>query len=100
MSVGIEILPEAQRMLEAADEHWTDEHGYFAENPLLNELESAADRLRANPEIGVIVRRGRSTIRRLLMQSGWHIYYRFRTERKLVEILAVWFAGRGSGPPL
>jgi plasmid stabilization system protein ParE len=98
--ITVEILPEAQRMLDEADEHWAGEHGFLAENPLLDEVLRASDVLRANPQIGIIVRRGRSEIRRLLLHSGWHLYYRFSADRQLVEILAVWFASRGSAPPL
>jgi plasmid stabilization system protein ParE len=98
--ITIEILPEAQRMLDEADERWVTEHGLLADNPMLSEIMHASDLLRTNPEIGVIVRRGRAEIRRLLLHSGWHLYYRFRSDRQLIEILAVWFANRGSGPPL
>jgi plasmid stabilization system protein ParE len=91
--VTVEILPEARRMLDEADEHWIHEHGFLEDNPLLGEIEHAGELLRA-PEIGVIVRRARSVIRRLLLPSGWHIYYRFRADRQVVEILAVWFARR------
>lgn len=87
-------------MLDEADERWVAEHGFLTENPLLNEILHASDRLRTNPQIGVIVRRDRTEIRRLLLHSGWHVYYRFHSDRQLVEILAVWFASRGSTPPL
>jgi plasmid stabilization system protein ParE len=96
----VEILPEAQRMLDEADEHWVGEHGFLAENPLLDEVLRASDLLRTNPRIGVTVQRGRAEIRRLLLHSGWHLYYRFSADRQRIEILAVWFARRGSLPPL
>ena len=98
--ITVAILPEAQRMVDEADERWIAEHGFLADSPLLGEILHAGDLLRINPEIGVIVRRGRSEIRRLLLHSGWHLYYRFRADRQLVEIVAVWFSNRGSGPPL
>src|SRR5215468_10192192 len=98
--ITIEILPEAQRMVDEADERWIAEHGFLADNPLLDEILRANDLLRAYPRIGVIVRRGRSEIRRLLLHSGWHLYYRFHGDQQLVQILAVWFATRGSTPPL
>lgn len=100
--IAVEIMPEAQRMVDEADERWTAEHGLLADNPLLNEIEHATERLRENPQLGMLVRRGRfrSEIRRLLLRSGWHLYYRFQAERHLVEIIAVWFGSRGSGPPL
>lgn len=87
-------------MLDEADEHWVGEHGFLAENPLLDEVLRASNVLRGNPQIGIIVRRGRSEIRRLLLHSGWHLYYRFSADSQLVEILAVWFASRGGAPPL
>jgi plasmid stabilization system protein ParE len=98
--ITVEILPAAQRMVDEADERWIAEHGFLADNPLLNEILHASDLLRSHPQLGVIVRRGRSEIRRLLLHSGWHLYYRFHADRQLVEILAVWFAGRGSAPSL
>jgi plasmid stabilization system protein ParE len=98
--ITIEILPEARRMVDEADERWVAEHGFLADNPLLNEILHASDLLRTNPQIGVVVQRGRSEIRRFLLHSGWHLYYRFRADRQLVELLAVWYATRGSRPPL
>jgi plasmid stabilization system protein ParE len=100
VSVTVEILPAAQRMLEAADEKWIDEHGFDVDNPLFEQIKHASDLLRANPELGKIVRRGRFAIHRLLLPSGWHLYYRFLAGRQLVEILAVWYASRGEEPPL
>jgi hypothetical protein len=73
--ITIEILPEAQRMVDEANERWLAEHGFLADNPLLDEILRASDLLRTHPQIGVIVRRGRSGIRRLLLHSGWHLYY-------------------------
>ncbi len=89
-------------MLEEADERWTAEHGFFADNPLLEEIERAADLLRETPELGVIYRGARfeREVRRLLLRSGWHLYYSFDRVRNVVVIVAVWYASRGSGPPL
>lgn len=87
-------------MVDEADERWVAEHGFLADNPLLDDILRASALLRVNPQIGVIVRRGRSEIRRLLLHTGWHLYYRFHGDRQLVEILAVWFASRDSTPPL
>lgn len=83
-------------MVDEADERWTAEHGYDADNPLLDEILRASDLLRATPQLGMVVRRQfRGEVRRLLLRSGWHLYYRFQLERDLVEIVAVWFANRG-----
>jgi hypothetical protein len=49
-------------MLAAADERWIEEHGLLADNPLLDQITNMSDLLRANPELGKVVRRGRSDI--------------------------------------
>jgi plasmid stabilization system protein ParE len=94
---------DAQRMVDEADERWISEHGYDGDNPLLSDIEHARDLLLDNPELGIAVQhdgRLRGVVRRLLLGSGWHLYYRFRVEQQQIEILAVWFAARGGGPPL
>ncbi|MGE3460207.1 MAG: type II toxin-antitoxin system RelE/ParE family toxin [Kofleriaceae bacterium] len=102
VSITVEILPEAQRLIDEADERWISEHGFDSLNPLLDEILQTAELLRENPEIGVVYLRGgfRHEVRRLLLRSGWHVYYQFLTNRGLVEIVAIWFENRGSGPPL
>jgi len=89
-------------MLDEADERWISEHGFDAENPLLDEVARAAELLRDNPELGVLYRRRvfRRDVRRLLLRSGWHLYYTFDAESASVVIVAVWFANRGADPPL
>jgi hypothetical protein len=84
VTLTIEFTPEAQRMLDEADERWIGEHGFLVDNPLLNEIEHAATLLRANPELGVAYRREsfRREIRRLLLRSGWHLYLLLRREPK------------------
>ena len=99
----VEFSDDARRMLLEADERWVAEHGFLAANPLVDEAEHASELLSRDPELGKRYRRARGRqpeIRRLLLPTGWHLYYRFDSERQLVEVLAVWFAGRGSGPPL
>lgn len=90
-------------MFDEADERWIAEHGYEEENPLFRQIEHARDLLLDNPELGIEIQqdgRLRGTVRRLLLGSSWHLYYRYTAERAQIEILAVWFASRGSGPPL
>jgi plasmid stabilization system protein ParE len=93
---------DAERMLDEADAWWLGEHGFAAANPLIAELHHAAELLRENPRLGMLYQRHRfrGEVRRLLLHSGWHLYYRFHSDRHLIEILAVWFASRGSTPPL
>jgi hypothetical protein len=57
VTITIEFTPEAQRMLDEADERWIGEHGVLVDNPMLNEIEHAATLLRASPELGVVYRR-------------------------------------------
>jgi plasmid stabilization system protein ParE len=89
-------------MLDEADERWTAEQGFLADNPLFAEIEHAAVMLREMPEIGVIYRGARfhREVRRLLLRSGWHLYYSFDRARNTIVIVAVWYASRGSGLPL
>jgi plasmid stabilization system protein ParE len=98
--IKIEVSPEAQRMLDEADERWISEHGYDVDNPLLDEVPEAVALLRAAPELGVSYQHQsfRRGIRRLLLRSGWHLYYSFDASRSLIVIVAVWFAARGAGP--
>ncbi|HEX4418789.1 MAG TPA: type II toxin-antitoxin system RelE/ParE family toxin [Kofleriaceae bacterium] len=100
MAVTVEILPAAQGQLDAADERWVDEHGLFADNPLFEQISHARTLLADNPQLGKIARRGRTTIYKLVLSSGWKIYYRYFADRKLVEIVAIWYSARGDEPPL
>ena len=88
-------------MLEEADEHWLSAH-HTGDNPLIAEVYEAVDRLRCSPWLGVVHRRGagRREIRRLLLRSRWHLYYSYQPALNLVEIVAIWYAGRGQGPRL
>lgn len=90
-------------MLDEADERWIAEHGFATDNPLLDQIEHAVEMLCENPRLAPLVHhrgRLRGEVRRLLLRSGWHLYYRFQPDRNLIEIVAVWFANRGSEPPL
>jgi plasmid stabilization system protein ParE len=99
----VEFSEDARRMLFEADERWVAEHGLFAENPLIDEAEHATKLLADNPQIGKRYRRMRGPqpeIRRLLLATGWHLYYSVDATGARVQILAVWFASRGSDPAL
>jgi hypothetical protein len=70
VAVTVEILPAAQRQLDAADERWVDEHGLFADNPLFEQISHARTLLADNPQLGKIARRGRTTIYKLVFVVG------------------------------
>ena len=103
MTATVEFSDDARRMLDDADERWVAEHGYLAANPMIEEAEHATELLRHHPELGVRSRRAqgrRSEIRRLLLQTGWHLYYSVDASRSHIVVLAVWYASRGATPPL
>ena len=102
MPVQIELSRQAQAMLHEADERWSSEHGFDTENPLLAEVARAAELLRENPELGIAYRQNtfRRDVRRLLLRSGWHLYYTLDSERASIVIVAVWFSNRGAAPEL
>jgi plasmid stabilization system protein ParE len=89
-------------MLDEADEHWIAEHGIDADNPLLDEVEHATALQSDMPELGIVYRRDafRREVRRLLLRSGWHLYYTLDASRSTIVVVAVWFGSRGTGPPL
>jgi hypothetical protein len=87
-------------MLEEADDRWA-EHGE-GDNPLFAEVDHAVALLRDTPMLGIVHRRDkrRRETRRLLLRYGWHLYYWYEADRNVIVIVAIWFASRGSGPPL
>jgi len=97
VTVALIYSVDARRMLDEIDERWIAQHGLSEANPLLDEVQDAATRLRANPQLGRIVP-ARKQIRRVLLRSGWHLYYRYSAD--LIEIIAVWHASRSNRPPL
>ena len=88
-------------MLDEADDRWASEH-LLDVNPLVGEITRATDLLRDMPELGVVYGRDsfRRVVRRLLLRSGWHVYYTYQRDRSRIVVVAIWFATRGSGPPL
>lgn len=99
----VEFSDDARRMLLEADDRWVAEHGVLAANPLVEEAEHAIEVLGRDPQLGKRYRsaRGRQPeIRRLLLPTGWHLYYSVDASRSHVQILAVWFAARGNDPVL
>lgn len=88
-------------MLDEADDRWASEH-LLDVNPLVGEIARASDLLRDMPELGVVYGRDsfRRVVRRLLLRSGWHLYYTYLRDHSRIVIVAIWFATRGSGPPL
>lgn len=75
MTVEIELAPHAKARLDEADDRWIAEHGFLADNPLLEGIHRAADSLRAMSEVGIVSIGGRChhEVRRLILRCGWHL---------------------------
>lgn len=84
-------------------QRWVDEHGFLTANPLIHQVEHATKLLADEPRLGKLYRRAQGhqpELRRLLLPTGWHLYYSIDAEPSRVQILAVWFASRGRSPAL
>lgn len=100
--ITVVIAPSAQQMIDEAVEHWSAAHGELDDNPLIDQIQRAGRVLQEHPQLGLLVRRGlfRYETRSLPLASGWRLYYRFHAQRRLVEVVAVWYGRRGTGPRL
>jgi len=99
--VKFEISKRARRQIEKMS-HWWIENRPAAPTMFLDELGDAEQRLRENPEVGIVYARHRSgDVRRLLLSGSAHqLYYRYRRDRDELVVLTVWGAPRGRGPKL
>ena len=66
---------------------------------LRDELARVIGLLQDNPELGIGVQ-GREIRRVLLPDTEQFVYYRVRPRAKRIEVIALWGATRGAGPPL
>jgi plasmid stabilization system protein ParE len=99
VAAEIELADRANKALLAIERRWIREHG-SADNPLLAEIQHAANRLREMPELGRVCgrdRRGRE-IRQILLRLDWHLYYTHRRVLNVITILSVRYARRGTRP--
>jgi len=81
---------------------WCVEHDRGVPETFLAELESAIDRLSEVPHSGHRYLQSpiAGVYRLLLRRSGYHVYYTIDADVSEVLVRAVWYTGRGSGPPL
>ncbi len=96
-----EISKRARRQIEKISRWWM-ENRPAAPTMFLDELAEAEQRLRENPEVGIVYAQHRTgDVRRLqLSGSAHHIYYRYRRDRDELVVLTVWGAPRERGPRL
>jgi plasmid stabilization system protein ParE len=99
--VRFEISRRARRQIEKIHAWWTD-HRSSARSLFLDELGKAERMLRAHPEVGIVytVQRSGAIRRILLIESEYHLYYRYVPSRSEIVVVAVCGAVRGRGPRL
>jgi plasmid stabilization system protein ParE len=92
--VSVVVAPRAHAQIRRVVERWERKHPGETSR-FADEVARVLELLATFPELGISVgRRGR---RRLLLPDvGYHIYYVRRAQR--VEVVAVWYAGRGRAP--
>lgn len=66
---------------------------------LRDELARVIGLLQGNPKLGIAIK-GRNIRRLLLPNTEQFIYYRVRHRAKRIEVIALWGATQGVGPPL
>ena len=96
------VIPErAQRAIEEADAWWR-ENRRDAPNLFADELMTALNEVRTQPEVPRAYRKTRKGIvRRVLMpKTRRHVYYLYRRAEQGVVIVTVWGAVRGKKPNL
>ena len=73
-----------------------------APDALEEELNTALDLIANTPSIGAVARNvSLAGVRRILLNRvNYFVYYRPRQESRIVEVVALWHARRGTGPPL
>jgi plasmid stabilization system protein ParE len=83
-------------------ESWWRENRPAAREMFRRELEAAVRLLETSPLIGRSYRESPiPDVRRMLIgRSRYHVYWEVDVSSDAVTILAVWYAGRGSGPRL
>ena len=83
-------------------ESWWRENRPAAPDMFSRELEAAVRLLETSPMIGKAYPQAPvSEVRRLLIgRSRYYVYWEVDLGSTVVTILAIWYAGRGSGPPL
>jgi plasmid stabilization system protein ParE len=92
------VLTARQQLREAIT--WWRANRPAAPNAITVELRGLLRLLRAQPQIGTRTRdAGFEDVRRVLLtRVDHHVYYRVRSDKDAIEIVAFWHARRGSSP--
>ncbi|MBE7478982.1 MAG: type II toxin-antitoxin system RelE/ParE family toxin [Polyangiaceae bacterium] len=97
----VEFALVAQEQVEAIQQWWV-EHRPAAPNLFKEELHAAVRLLEDWPELGTEYTAAPVPgVRRVVIgASRYHVYWEVDSASKTVTITAVWYGGRGAGPPL
>ena len=95
------ISKRARGQIEKIQDWWKDNRP-AARALFLDELAAAEQQLRSTPALGsVYLEAATGTVRRvLLVKTHHHLYYRYRSDRDELTVLAVWGAPRRRAPKL
>jgi plasmid stabilization system protein ParE len=99
LALGFQVAPSASAQIRAAFVWW-EEHRPGAPDLLRKELQRAFELITSQPGVGTpALDKGFEGVRRIsLRRSRYQLYYQLREET--LEVLALWHASRGQGPPL
>ena len=82
---------------------WWRENRAKAPEALREELDQALQLIASQSDVGAIARNTKlAGVRRILLgRVSYHLYYRLlETPARSIQVVALWHASRGAGPPL
>lgn len=98
MTYEVRWMPRARRQAATTQEWWVANRE-AARTMFRDELARVIGLLQENPELGIRVK-GRQVRRVLLPDTEQFLFYRVRPRANRIDVVALWGAVRGSGPPL
>ncbi len=86
----------------AEAKRWWRANRTKAPDALEEELRTALDLIATTPGIGAVARNvALPGVRRIVLNRvNYYLYYRPKPESRMVEVVALWHARRGTGPRL
>jgi plasmid stabilization system protein ParE len=91
----------AAELIRSADSWWR-ENRLLAPNTVRSELEKAIGLIARQPRIGSLARNVKlSGVRRIYLPTiKQYLYYHVLSDSERIEVVALWHARRGEGPPI
>ena len=98
---AVVVAPSAVRQAHVVADWWRA-HRVAAPDLFDAEFEAVLGRLSLSPVTGSKYRESKGrVVRRLLMpRTSYHVYFEIDEGKGRVDVVAVWHAARGKGPPL